>query len=68
MDRVGVENVDISGHYHAPTLRIGRKNVTKIYRRNLSQSYTGSAIDIDTIFDSLKDRRIKGSLIPVDIM
>lgn len=35
MGRVGVKNVDILGHYHAPTPRYWQKNVTKIHRRNL---------------------------------
>lgn len=29
--RVGVGNVDISSHYHAPTLRYWMKNATKTY-------------------------------------
>ena len=31
---VGVENVDISGHYRVPTPHYWQKNVTKIHRRN----------------------------------
>ena len=41
MVRVGVENVDILGHYHAPTLRYWQKNVTKIHRRNLQSVLYG---------------------------